>query len=109
MAPETPESPPPPPPPPPARYAITAPGPVSGGVHGVGFANGHAIITDAGAHRRALDWFRTAPGYTVEEIDPPQTEEPPPAAPEPAPEPDTEPPAEPEPDEAPTVRRKGRS
>ncbi|MFG2976298.1 hypothetical protein ACGFYY_25360 [Streptomyces sp. NPDC048331] len=97
-----------PPPAPPVRYAITAPGPVSGGVHGVGFANGHAVITDAGAHARALDWFRSAPGYTVEEIDPPQAEEPPPAALEPAPEPDPAP-TEPEPDEAPAVRRKGRS
>ncbi|MFD4740615.1 hypothetical protein ACFWNQ_25105 [Streptomyces virginiae] len=93
--------------PPPARYRIAAPGPVSGGVHGVGFANGHAVITDASAHARALAWFRAAPGYTVEEIDPPQTEEPPPAAPEPAPEPDPEP-TEPEPDEVPVVRRKGR-
>lgn len=62
----------------PARYRITAPGPVSGGVHGVGFANGHAIA-DADQHAKALAWFRAEPGYHVEQIDGP------------TPEPDTEP------------------
>ncbi|MFJ3834446.1 hypothetical protein ACIPY6_02895 [Streptomyces sp. NPDC090054] len=70
MAPEEPESPPVPPAPPPARYRIAAPGPVSGGVMGVGFANGHAVITDPVRHARALAWFRAEPGYSVEQIDP---------------------------------------
>lgn len=84
MAPEKPESPPPPPPAPPVRYAVTAPGPVTGGVMGVAFANGQAIAA-ADKHGRALDWFR-AEGYSVELIEtgpvPPADEEP--AVPEPA-------------------------
>lgn len=70
MAPEDIESPPAPPPVPPARYAVTAPGPVSGGVMGVGFANGHAVVTDD--QPRALAWFRAAPGYVVEPLDVPE-------------------------------------
>ncbi|MFD3717272.1 hypothetical protein [Streptomyces sp. NPDC058674] len=71
---EEPEGPPPPLPVLPARYRISAPGPVSGGVHGVGFANGHAVVTDPVRHARALAWFRAEPGYSVEEIDPPEPE-----------------------------------
>lgn len=80
MAPEEPESPPAPPPPPPVRYRIAAPGPVSGGVMGVGFANGHAVVTDTPRNAKALAWFRAEPGYHVEAINPP--------AAEPAPEPE---------------------
>lgn len=83
---EEPEGPPPPPPVPPARYRITAPGPVSGGVMGVAFANGHAVVTDAVRHGRALDWFRAEPSYVVEEIDPPEPDPAPAAEPEPEPE-----------------------
>lgn len=96
MAPETPESPPPPPLVEPARYAVTAPGPVTGGVMGLGFANGQAIA-DSDRHARALDWFRSA-GYAVQLIEadpaPPADDE------QPAPEPQAE---DPEPDDpAPT-------
>lgn len=93
MAPEEPVS--PPPPPVPARYAVTAPGPVNGGVMGVGFANGQAIA-DSDRHARALAWFRSA-GYAVQLIE----AAPAPAADsEPASEPDVE---DPEPDDpAPT-------
>ncbi|MFI8104710.1 hypothetical protein [Streptomyces sp. NPDC086023] len=49
------------------RYRITAPEPVSGGVCGVGFANGQAIA-DGDRHRRALAYFRQA-GYHVEPED----------------------------------------
>lgn len=70
---------------PPARYRITAPGPVCGGVMGVGFANGLAIIEDPVQHARALVWFRAEPGYTVTELDPPEAEA------GPVPEPTTEP------------------
>lgn len=77
-------------PPPPDRYAVTAPGPVTGGVMGVAFANGQAIAA-ADQHGRALDWFREA-GYCVAliEADPAPADDA-----EPAPEPV---PAEPEPD-----------
>jgi hypothetical protein len=81
MAPEEPQSPPAPPPAPPVRYAVTAPGPVSGGVMGVGFANGHGLITDAVRDAKALAWFEAAPGYRVERLD--QTEPEPAAEPEP--------------------------
>ncbi|MFE6079975.1 hypothetical protein [Streptomyces virginiae] len=91
MAPETPESPPPPPPVEPARYAVTAPGPVTGGVMGVGFANGQAIA-DSNRHARALDWFRSA-GYAVQLI---EADPAPPADDEPAPEPEAE---DPEPED----------
>ncbi|MER5482921.1 hypothetical protein ABT024_06855 [Streptomyces sp. NPDC002812] len=64
------ESLPAPPPPPPVWYRIAAPGPVSGGVMGVGFANGHALITDESQYARALEWFRAEPGYRVETLDP---------------------------------------
>lgn len=67
MAPDEPESLPPPPPAPPVRYAVTAPGPVSGGVMGVGFANGHGVA-DEQRHARALAWFRAQPDYVVVEI-----------------------------------------
>jgi hypothetical protein len=50
------------------RYRVTAPFPVSGGVQGVGFANGHAVA-DADKDRRALAWFRAEPGYAVELIE----------------------------------------
>lgn len=99
-----------PPPAPPARYRITAPGPVSGGVHGVAFANGHGVITDSSRHARALAWFRAEPGYHVEAIDPPQPDPPaePDVDPEPAPEPDPEP-AEPDAEEPlPAARRRNR-
>lgn len=69
MAPEEPASPPPSPPAPPVRYAVTAPGPVSGGVMGIGFANGQAVITDAARHARAMAWFRAQPDYVVVQID----------------------------------------
>ncbi|MFD6968378.1 hypothetical protein [Streptomyces sp. NPDC059949] len=72
MAPEEPQSPPPAPPAPPIRYAVTAPGAVSGGVMGVGFANGHGVITDAARHARALAWFEAEPGYRVERLDEPE-------------------------------------
>jgi len=78
------------PPVPPARYRITAPGPVSGGIYGVGFANGRAVIEDEGHHAVALSWFRSEPGYRVEALDLP------------APAPDDAP-AEPVPDPAPAV------
>lgn len=74
MAPDELESPPAPPPSPPVRYRIAAPGPVSGGVMGVGFANGHALINDPVRHARALAWFQAEPGYHVEAIDPPADE-----------------------------------
>lgn len=38
---------------------------------GVGFANGHALITDESQYARALTWFRAEPGYRVEVLDPP--------------------------------------
>lgn len=93
MASEEPESPPVPPPTPPTRYAITAPGPVCGGVMGVGFANGHALITDGVRDAKALAWFQAEPGYQVTQLDPP-TPEPPqePEAPAEQPDPDPEPP-----------------
>lgn len=53
----------------PARFRVTAPGPVSGGVMGVGFANGHAVVTEDQA--RALAWFQAEPGYAVELLDGP--------------------------------------
>lgn len=65
----------PPAPRPVARYRVIAPGPVSGGVHGVGFANGHAVITED--QPRALAWFQAEPGYLVEALDAPE----PPAVP----------------------------
>ncbi|THA82728.1 hypothetical protein [Streptomyces sp. A0592] len=70
MAPEEIESPPAPPPVPPARYAVTAPGAVTGGVMGVGFANGHAVVTENQA--RSLAWFRAEPGYVVVPLDVPE-------------------------------------
>lgn len=72
MAPEEPVS--PPAPRPVVRYRVTAPGPVSGGVYGVAFANGHAIAADPS--ERALAWFRAEPGYVVERIDDPAPEQP---------------------------------
>ncbi|MCX4540493.1 hypothetical protein [Streptomyces sp. NBC_01565] len=59
------------------KYRITAPEPFSGGIAGVGFANGHGLA-DADKDRRALAYFRQA-GYVVEAVEEP--------APEPAPEP----------------------
>jgi hypothetical protein len=56
------------------RYRVTAPGPVSGGVCGVAFANGHAVAVDPPA--RVLDWFRAEPGYVVEQLDDPAAEPP---------------------------------
>lgn len=72
---------PPPPPAPPARYRISAPGPVTGGVMGVAFANGQALVEDANQHAVALAWFAGEPGYSVEALDPPEAE-PVPASPE---------------------------
>ncbi|MEV6569929.1 hypothetical protein [Streptomyces sp. NPDC051577] len=66
---------PPPPPVPPARYRITAPGPVSGSVMGVAFANGHGLLSDPARQARALLWFEAEPGYSVEMIDPPAPEQ----------------------------------
>ena len=77
-----------------ACYRITAPGPVTGGVQGVAFANGHAVITDLRRHGWALDWFR-AEGYSVEQVE----ADPAPADDEPAPDPDPDP--EPAPTEEP--------
>ena len=57
----------------PARFRVTAPGPVSGGVCGVGFANGQAVA-DEDRHARALAWFRAQPGYLVEPITGPAPE-----------------------------------
>lgn len=54
----------------PARYRVTAPGPVSGGVMGVGFANGQAVA-DEDQHAKALAWFRAQPDYRVELLDEP--------------------------------------
>lgn len=70
----------------PPQYRIRAPWPVSGGVYGVGFANGHAIITDPVGLASALEWFRAEPGYSVEAVEEQPADEPPPAAeaPEPA-------------------------
>jgi hypothetical protein len=42
---------------------------VSGGVMGVGFANGHAVITDAARHARAMAWFRAQPDYAIALLD----------------------------------------
>ncbi|MEU9002576.1 hypothetical protein [Streptomyces sp. NPDC048551] len=72
-----------PPIPPPVRYRVSAPGPVTGGVMGVAFANGQALVEDATQHGPALAWFRAEPGYHVEALD----------LPDPAPEPVNEPPA----------------
>ncbi|MFF6940464.1 hypothetical protein [Streptomyces lavendulae] len=97
-----------PPPAPPARYRISAPGPVTGGVMGVAFANGQGLIEDASQHGPALAWFESEPGYHVVALDQP--------APEPNPEPEVEPstdeasaedePAEEPPSVAPARRRK---
>lgn len=92
---------------PPARYRISAPGPVTGGVYGVAFANGQAVIEDSTQHGPALTWFTAEPGYRVEALDVPESA----PAPEPTPEADPsadENPAEPatEPPAAPARRRK---
>ncbi|MEU4947724.1 hypothetical protein [Streptomyces lavendulae] len=80
-----------PPPAPPARYRISAPGPVTGGVMGVAFANGQALVEDGAQHGPALTWFEAEPGYHVEALDLPDPD------PEPAPEPAAELPAAEEP------------
>ncbi|MEW1638650.1 hypothetical protein AB0469_31900 [Streptomyces sp. NPDC093801] len=60
-----------PPPVPPARYRVAAPGPVTGGVMGVAFANGQALFEDDPQHARALAWFRAEPGYRVDALEQP--------------------------------------
>ncbi|MFG2617808.1 hypothetical protein ACGFXC_09265 [Streptomyces sp. NPDC048507] len=80
-----------PPPAPPVRYRVSAPGPVTGGVMGVAFANGQGLVEDATRYGPALAWFRAEPGYHVEVLDLPDPE------PEPAPEPADNPPAAEEP------------
>lgn len=68
------------------QYRITAPGPVTGGVQGIAFANGHAVASETRGRILALDWFR-AEGYTVEQVE----ADPAPAVDEPAPGPDPKP------------------
>ncbi|MFJ1865543.1 hypothetical protein ACIOD1_13010 [Streptomyces sp. NPDC088097] len=99
-----------PPPAPPARYRVSAPGPVTGGVMGVAFANGQALIEDATQHEGALVWFQAEPGYHVQPVDLPDSSPEPAAEPEDAPSP-VEAPVEGEPSEdsasaAPVRRRK---
>jgi hypothetical protein len=96
-----------PPPAQPAWYRVTAPGPVSGGIYGVGFANGQAIVEDEGHHAVALAWFRSEPGYRVESLDPPApAPDDPPAEPIPHPAPAEDQPAEDSPPAATTRQRK---
>lgn len=78
-----------PPPAPPTRYRISAPGPVTGGVMGVAFANGQALVEDGAQHGPALAWFESEPGYHVEALNPP--------APAPQPETSADPPTDPVP------------
>ncbi|MFF3622336.1 hypothetical protein [Streptomyces sp. NPDC002467] len=68
------------------EYRITAPGPVTGGVQGVAFANGHAVARERRGLPLALDWFR-AEGYLVEQVE----ADPAPADDEPTPDPDPDP------------------
>ncbi|MFF4369632.1 hypothetical protein [Streptomyces sp. NPDC001594] len=98
-----------PPPAPPVRYRVAAPGPVTGGVMGVAFANGHAVVDDDAQNARALAWFRAEPGYQVQVMGQPEPAEadepegtPAPALPEPGP------PADEPPDDssAPPARRR---
>lgn len=64
-----------PPPRSPVLFRVTAPGPVTGGVMGVAFANGRAVVDDV-ADARALAWFRAELGYQVEAVDPPAEDSP---------------------------------